>query len=50
MPARRAAANVVGVSGELMTVVVPLNEPEVAAGTPVSGTATPIFTPGRAGA
>lgn len=49
IPVRRAVANCAGVS-VLSVVVVPLNEPEVAAGTPVNGTTTPVLTPGGAGA
>ena len=49
MPVRRAVANAAGVS-VLSVVVVPLYEPEVAAGTPVKGTTTPALLPGGAGA
>lgn len=48
-PPRRADANAAGVS-VLRVVVVPLNEPAVAAGTAVNGTTTPTETPGGAGA
>jgi hypothetical protein len=49
MPERRAVANAAGVS-VISVVVVPLKEPEVAAGTPVKGTTTPALLPGGAGA